>query len=426
MQRVPRWPHHGRRGTLTAMPVLTRSAVRRGFDSIAHRVLYTLLLAMVSLAVIVLVVPVVRRYSGTNEQVIALAILLVLLVETVGSRLRRFVDWLLYGQRGNAAVVSSRLAVKLESVNDDVAVPALVAALADTLRLSYVAVLADQDGESKTIATVGTPTQGATHFPVRHSGQELGELRAGRRGETLNHQDVRMLSAAAAQLGVVMHAASLAVELQNARERLVSSREDERRRLRRELHDGVGPTLAGIALGLDSANRAIGKDQQRATDLIAEIRGDVTDLVVDVRRVVDGLRPPMLDEVGLAGALTQLGEGFGERAGCSVEVRVSDLPSLSAAVEVAAYRIGAEALTNVFKHAHSTRCDVSVVVSEGILILDVIDNGVGGALTRDGGIGLPSTAERAAELGGDLKVESKPSGTHLRARLPLAPAAQDE
>jgi signal transduction histidine kinase len=388
-------------------------------------VLYTLLLALVAVAVIVLVVPVIRQYSGTNEQIIGVAILMVLLIEIVGARLQRFVDWLLYGQRSDAAAVSSRLALKLESVNDDVAVLALVEALAETLRLSYVSAVVDRDGEREIIATIGTETRAAARFAVRHSGQELGELRAGRRSETLNHQDERMLSAAAAQLGMVLHVASLAIELQHARERLVSSREDERRRLRRELHDGVGPTLAGIALGLESANRAVGADQQRANALIAEIRSDVADLVSDVRRVVNGLRPPMLDEIGLAGALTQLGNGFGARTDCAVEVRAADLPNLSAAVEVAAYRIGAEALTNVLKHARATRCEVSLAVSDSLLMLDVIDNGVGGASTRDGGIGLPSIAERAAELGGELEVESTSSGTHIRARLPLASGALD-
>jgi len=408
------------------MPVLTRSAVRRGFDSVAHRVLYTLLLALVTVAVVVLVVPVVRQFSGTNEQIIGVAVLMVLLIEMVGARLKRFVDWLLYGQRGDAAAVSSRLALELESIDDDVAVPALVEALAETLRLSYVAAVVERHGEREVIATVGTEATAATRFVVRHSGEQLVELRAARRSEPLNHQDERMLRAAAAQLGMVLHAASLAIELQHARERLVSSREDERRRLRCELHDGVGPTLAGIALGLESANRAVGADQQRANALIAETRSDVAHLISDVRRVVDGLRPPMLDEVGLAGALTQLGNVFGSRTDCAVVVRAADLPSLSAAVEVAAYRIGAEALTNVFKHARSTRCEVSLAVSDGRLMLDVIDNGVGGASSRDGGTGLPSIAERAAELGGELEVESTSSGTHVRACLPLAPVALDD
>ena len=407
------------------MPVLTRSLVRRGFDSLAHRALYTLLLALVTVAVVVLVVPAVRQFSGTNEQIIGVAVLMVLLIETVGTRLRRFVDWLIYGQRSDAAAVSSRLALELESINDDVAVPALVEALAETLRLSFVAAVVDRDGKREVLATVGTETTAATRFVVRHAGRELGELRAARRSEALNHQDERMLRAAAAQLGTVLHAAALAIELQHARERLVSSREDERRRLRRELHDGVGPTLAGIALGLESAQPGRATDGPRASALIGEIRSDVGNLISDVRRVVDGLRPPLLDEVGLAGALTQLGNAFGARTDCAVEVPSADLPHLSAAVEVAAYLIGAEALTNVFKHARSTRCDVSLAVSESLLILDIVDDGIGGASTRDGGTGLPSIAERAAELGGELGIESTSAGTHVRARLPLVPVALD-
>jgi signal transduction histidine kinase len=183
--------------------------------------------------------------------------------------------------------------------------------------------------------------------------------------------------------------------------------------------------LAGIALGLESANRAVGTDGPRASALIGEIRSDVGNLISDVRRVVDALRPPLLDEVGLAGALTQLGNAFGARTDCAVEVRSAELPHLSAAVEVAAYRIGAEALTNVFKHARSTRCDVSLAVSDSLLILDIVDDGIGGASTRDGGTGLPSIAERAAELGGELEIESTSAGTHVRARLPLAPVALD-
>ena len=405
------------------MRVLTGSTIRRGFDLLAHRVLYTLLLALLAVAVIVLVVPAIRRYSGTNEQIIGVAISMVLLIELVGTRLRRFVDWLLYGQRGDAAAVSSRLARELESVDEADAIPALVEALAESLRLSYVAAFVDRDGTREVVASVGTQSSGAARFVVLHAGRELGELRAARRSEALNHQDERMLSAAAAQLGIVLHAATLATELQHARERLVSSREDERRRLRRELHDGVGPTLAGIALGLESAQRAVTNDPQRARDLLAEIRSDVTDLVSDVRGVVDGLRPPMLDEVGLSGALTQLGQAFELRTDCMIEVRAAGPPNLSAAVEVAAYLIAAEAITNAVKHAAATRCDVAVTASDGLLLLDVIDDGIGGAAPRDGGTGLPSIAERAAEVGGELGVDSGSSGTHVWARLPLAPVA---
>lgn len=403
----------------------TRDAVRRTLESAAHRVLYTLLLALVAMAVIILVVPTIREYSGTNEQIIFIAILVVLLVELVSTKLRAFVDWLLYGQRGDAAAVSSRLARELELAEEDAAAPALVAALADALRLSYVSAFVGSGGDRRAIATVGEPSGSEKRFPVRHSGQELGELRAARRMQGLNYQDERMLRAAAAQLGVVLHAASLAVELQHARERLVSSREAERQRLRRELHDGVGPTLAGIALGLESADRALQLDQPRASRLIKETRTDVAGLITDVRRVVDGLRPPMLDEVGLAGALRQLGDAFDARTDCKITVRTAALPPVSAAADVAAYRIGSEALTNVVRHAGATRCEVTLSTDGGCLVLEVTDNGRGGATSRDGGSGLPSMLERAAELGGSVDVRSSTSGTSVRARLPLAPAGVD-
>ncbi|MFN2561430.1 MAG: hypothetical protein ABR571_09085 [Jatrophihabitans sp.] len=151
----------------------------------AHRVLSTLLLALVAMAVIILVVPLIRKYSGTNEQIIFVAILVVLLVELVSTKLRTFVDWLLYGQRRDAAAVSSRLARELELASEDAAAPALVAALADTLRLSYVAAFVDGGSEHEPIAAVGMPSGTEKRFPVRHSGEELGELRAGRRAQGL-------------------------------------------------------------------------------------------------------------------------------------------------------------------------------------------------------------------------------------------------
>ncbi|MFN2561429.1 MAG: sensor histidine kinase [Jatrophihabitans sp.] len=205
----------------------------------------------------------------------------------------------------------------------------------------------------------------------------------------------------------------------------MSSREVERQRLRRELHDGVGPTLAGVALGLESADRALDGDPQRASRLIKETRNDVAGLITDVRRVVDGLRPPMLDEVGLAGALTQLCDAFAARTDCQISVRTGELPTVSAAADVAAYRIGSEALTNVVRHAGATHCEVTLSSSDGWLLLEVTDNGHGGAASRNGGSGLPSMLERAAELGGSVDVRSSSTGTRVQARLPLAPVSAD-
>jgi len=399
--------------------------IRRGLDRSAHRVIYTLLFALVAMAVITLAVPLIREYSGENEQIIAIALLVVLLIEAIGERLHRFVEWLLHGQRHDAAVASWRLARQLESLDGDAAVPGLVAALADTLRLSHVSVVVHTGTEDVTLATVGDPVPTATQFAVRHAGQVLGVLSAARRAGPLNRQDERLLQATAAQLGLLLHAESLATQLQSARERLVSSREDERRRLRRELHDGVGPTLAGIALGLESAERLEARgpladhDRERLRSLLHEVRGDVTAVVSDVRRVVDGLRPPLLDELGLVASLTQLARALGDRSGFAVRIEAPPSPPLPAAVEVAAYRIASEALTNVARHAAASQCAVVLRASGSSVLLRITDDGVGGARGTARGTGLSSMAERAEELGGSVTVTSGDTGSCVEAVLPL-------
>ena len=399
--------------------------IRRGLDRSAHRVIYTLLFALVAMAVITLAVPLIREYSGENEQIIAIALLVVLLIEAIGERLHRFVEWLLHGQRHDAAVASWRLARQLESLDGDAAVPGLVAALADTLRLSHVSVVVQAGTEDVTLATVGDRVPTATQFAVRHAGQVLGALSAARRGGPLNRQDERLLQATAAQLGLLLHAESLATQLQSARERLVSSREDERRRLRRELHDGVGPTLAGIALGLESAERLEARgplaehDRERLRSLLHDVRGDVTAVVSDVRRVVDGLRPPLLDELGLIASLTQLARSLGDRSGFAVRIEAPPSPPLPAAVEVAAYRIASEALTNVARHAAASQCAVVLRASGSSVLLRITDDGVGGARGTARGTGLSSMAERAEELGGSVTVTSGDTGSCVEAVLPL-------
>jgi signal transduction histidine kinase len=408
------------------MTTVAGGTARRLLEASLHRVVYTLLFALVALAVVNFVVPPMREYSGTNEQVIGVAVGLVLVIEALGGRLHRFVDWLLYGHRDDPVAATARLTRPLEEVDDDHALEALTAALAETLRLTYVAAVLITDAGETPLVALGEPPTGVAAFPVRHAGTPLGELRAARRGQALDHRDQRLLRAAAAQLGLVLHAAGLARDLRTARERLVLSVEDERRRLRRDIHDGVGPTLAGIALGVESAERAVRLDPARATALLADVRADVTALVDDVRRVVDGLRPPLLDEIGLVGALEQLALSFDARSSCRVEVEATALPVLPAAVEVTAWHIGAEAMTNAARHAAAAHARLSLAVRDSMLELRVSDDGRGGAEDRPGGTGLASMRQRADALGGDVDVATGPSGTTVTARLPLTGVDADD
>ena len=394
-----------------------RRSARAWWDRSVHRVLYTLLLMFVAIALATLVAPPMQEFSGVHEHIIALAVVMLVAVELASTRLHRLVDWLLYGQRSDPAAATARLARPIADGDDEHTLEALLAALADTLRLTYVGVTVHQPAR---VTEVGRDPDAATlAVPIRRAGRELGVLRAGRRGQPLDERDERLLEAAAAQVGLVLHARSLTEEVREAREELVSGVEEERRRLRREIHDGVGPTLAGIALGAESAERAVDQDPVRARRLLAALRTDVNGLVAEVRQVVDGLRPALLDELGLVGSVRQLARTIEERTGLPVAVEAAVPGSLPAAVEVAAYRIAAESLTNLARHACARHAHVGLAMADGSLVLEVVDDGQGGADERPGGTGLGSMRQRAEDVGGTLEVASSASGTVVRACLPI-------
>jgi signal transduction histidine kinase len=199
--------------------------------------------------------------------------------------------------------------------------------------------------------------------------------------------------------------------------------DSSRRQLRRELHDGIGPTLAGIRLGLEAADNALPVDISRTRGLLADVRSDMAGLTEDVRRVVDGVRPPLLDEVGLVGALTRRANAFADTANWIMHRESDPLPALPAAVEVAAFRIGSEALTNVARHARATRCDIHLGVRDGSFVMEISDNGSGGAVPGKGN-GLASIYDRTTELGGSVRIESHEKGTTLQVRVPLVGMSQ--
>jgi signal transduction histidine kinase len=214
-------------------------------------------------------------------------------------------------------------------------------------------------------------------------------------------------------------------DLQHSRERIVGAAEEERRRLRRDLHDGLGPSLATLAMRLESAGALIGDAPARAADLVAHLSDQAREGLVEVRRLVEGLRPPAHDQHGLVTALRHRAAEHSTGAGT---VRVpwtveadDDLEPLPAAVEVAAYRIVVEAVTNVQRHSGADRCLVRLRRTGGELHVEVSDDGRGLAEERRAGVGLSSMRERAEELGGSFEVTARPGGgTLIDVRLPLA------
>jgi signal transduction histidine kinase len=231
-----------------------------------------------------------------------------------------------------------------------------------------------------------------------------------------------LLEDLARQAEVAVHAVRLTDDLQRSRERLVATREEERRRLRRDLHDGLGAQLAGLNVQASTLRRLIPSDPGAADELVVELREELRSAIADIRRLVYDLRPPALDDLGLGVALRQLAERYDSKdAPLRVVVEApEDLPTLAAAVEVGVYRIAQEALTNVARHARARTCVVRLSINDGVA-LEIIDDGVGIPAERNAGVGLASMRERASELGGTCLIQSfSEGGTRVLVRLPLA------
>ncbi|MFI6479817.1 histidine kinase [Nonomuraea sp. NPDC050663] len=218
------------------------------------------------------------------------------------------------------------------------------------------------------------------------------------------------LAVMAKHLAELAHAVRLAEDLRRSRERIRVTREQERRRLARELHDGLGPALTGVVMMLDAARHA------PAPGLLERAQEELRGAVVSVRSLVAGLRPPVLDDLGLEGALREAADV----PGLEVDLEVADAGDLPPQVELAAYRIVLEALTNVRRHAGATRAVVRLSRQDGVLRVRVDDDGAGVSPSAAPGIGLTSMRERATEVGGAWTVQPRPGGgTSVEALLPL-------
>jgi signal transduction histidine kinase len=340
-------------------------------------------------------------------------------------RLQRAINRLMYGERDDPYAVLSRLGQRLEAtLAPEAVLPTIVETVREALKLPFAAIALTENGSAPTIAaSVGKPTEKPLRLALSYQGEPVGELLLGprARGEAFAPADRRLLEGLARQAGVAAHAVRLTTDLQRSRERLVAAREEERRRLRRDLHDGLGAQLAGLNVQAGTLRRLISHDPEAADELAGELRGELRSAIADIRRLVYDLRPPALDDLGLVAAMHQLAERYGAQ-GEQLRVLVeapADLAHLPAAVEVALYRITQEALTNVVRHARAKSCVVRLEVGEDVA-LEIIDDGVGIPQERSAGVGLYSMYERASELGGSCVVESAPEGgTRVLVRLPL-------
>jgi signal transduction histidine kinase len=408
-------------------------------DLIINRTLVYGILTACVVGLYVLVVGglgVVLRVRGNFLVSILAAGLIAVLFQPLRDRLQHGVNRLMYGERDEPYAVLSRLGSRIEStLAPDAVLPAVTRTVRDALKLPYAEIQLKRDDVFETAAFAGQPVENALRLPLVYGGETVGRLVLGPRAGQDGFADAerRLLEDLAHQIGASAHAAlmtdealRLSADLQRSRERLVEAREEERRRLRRDLHDGLGPQLSSQALTVDAVRSLMRRDPDAAEELLLDLKTDAQNAVADIRRLVYGLRPPALDDLGLLGALRETAAQY-DAKGLRVSVEAPQrLPSLSAAVEVAAYRIAQEALTNVARHAGAHSSTVSLALDEdGALRVEVSDDGTGMPDPQTGpsghaGVGLTSMRERATELGGSLAVEALPEGgTRVRARLPL-------
>jgi signal transduction histidine kinase len=232
---------------------------------------------------------------------------------------------------------------------------------------------------------------------------------------------MKLIHLIAQQAGVAAYTLRLNNDLQRSRERLVTAQEEERRRLRRDLHDGVGPTLASLSQRIDTATELVDIDPEKSKQLLKDLKGQVKETVAEIRRLVYALRPPVLDEFGLVSAIREHTAQYSGPNGLQVTFDIPDpLPILPAAVEVAAYRIALESFTNIIKHAEASACQIKIKIENRSLLLEISDNGKGLSVESHAGVGRTSMHERAAELGGESVIENIPTGgTRVSARLPI-------
>jgi signal transduction histidine kinase len=395
----------------------------------------TIVWATVACSVIVLdllLVTVLDRLLGERlderDATLLLLLVAVTIYAPVRARISAAVHRFLVGRRGDPYTVVTDLAARLEETDDvRTQLPALASAVAAAFKLDHVRVEVFGHGGGVVTATYGDRPRDVREVPIRYGAEEVGRLELPARGvrSMLSRRDQALLLDVVRQAAMAVRSARLAADLQQSREQIVLAREEDRRRIRRDLHDGLGPVLGGVAMRLDAAGNALERDPESTRRLVAQSRQDITDALADVRRLVHGLRPPALDDLGLLAALDQQAERLSSAA-LVVTVDVHDVPVLSAAVEVAAYRIVSEALTNTARHAGARRATVRLVAEHAALLVEVADDGTGIGPEVAAGVGLHSIRERAAELGGRTEISCPASGgTLVRAWLPITPAVEE-
>ena len=393
---------------------------------VSRSVLYLALTGLIVLGYIglVAVLDAGAHQIGLGSSVIA-ALVVAVAFNPLRIWLQRLVNRAFYGARQDPVRAVAEVGARLGQIGETAGagLAGVLAALCDVMRWPSASIMAD----GRELARYGTAPALRHAVPLTQAGTGIGELVVGLRpGESqMGSGDERILALLAAPLAVAVHATMLSDELTAARGRLIAAREEERRRLRRDLHDGLGPTLTGVVLKADAARMLARSDADGTVALLTDLRAATTSAINDIRRLVYDLRPPALDGLGLAGSLREHARCITQRVdGSPLEVTMEvphALTDLPAAVEVAAYRIATEALTNIARHSTASVALVTIKRDHRGLRLRISDNGRGTGEWQPG-VGLTSIRERALELGGTYRAGPDRHGGRVAVDIPLEPS----
>jgi signal transduction histidine kinase len=398
-------------------------------DTTLRRSLVQGLIAAAVGGVFVATASAVNLASGTSVTALVTGGVVALALLPIAVLLRRAVSRLVYGDRAFPYRVVSELRRLEPTTAPETALEDVLALLSRSLRLSYASVeTAPTSGDHALRVAVGQRRGRPTTVELAVAGSRVGvlEMEVDPLREPFGPRDRRLLEDVGTQVGALVQALAGNRELQHTRERLVTAREEERRRLRRDLHDGLGPSLATQLMRLEVARELVDRDPAEAALLLDQLTDQAEADIVEIRRLVDGLRPPALDQLGLVSALRERAAQHNHAvelapSGLTWSVEADDLGPLPAAVEVAAYRIVVEAVTNAVRHSGGRRCEVVLRRRPGALELEIGDDGAGASGPGGTGVGLGSMRDRAEELGGTCSVSTAPGGgTLVSAVLPVA------
>jgi two-component system, NarL family, sensor kinase len=398
-------------------------------DTVIRRSVAYLLVTVMVAGIFSVFAASVAALEGERVGLVAAAVIAALGFGPALRRSQHLVDEMFYGHRTDPYRALSDLSQRLDAVaSPGVVLHTVVTAVAESLRLPYVAI--ERPGDCSLLAQHGDrplTDEDLGRWPLVSQGTPVGTLVAApRRGESeLDSRDRTVLADLARQAGAAVHADALTADLVASRQRLVEAREEERRRLRRDLHDGLGPLLTSIGLNLDAVRTQLTAGSGDPLDFVARAKEASSQAIADLRTVVYSLRPPALDDLGVVGAITAQVRRIAQSSTVDVEVENEGLPALPAAVEVALFRIAVEGVTNAVRHAEARTCRVRLGVVDENAYIEVLDDGSSDRLWAPG-VGTIAIRERVAELGGTLEIGPTGEGGRLRASFPFAEPGRTE